>query len=120
MPGRDLFWVGSSLDDLREFPADARRRVGHQLHLVQLGLEPDDWKPMHAIGAGVQELGIHTAVEHRVIYIAKFSEGVYVLHAFQKRSQRTRRADIELGRQRLRDVPAERRARAARTKHRGR
>jgi phage-related protein len=75
MPGKDLL-VGSALDDLRDFPEDARREAGHQLHLVQLGLVPDDWKPMPAVAAGVYEIRIHTALQHRVFYVAKFSDGV--------------------------------------------
>ena len=120
MPGKALFWVGCALDDLREFPEDARREAGHQLHLVQLGLEPDDWKPMTTVGAGVYEIRVHTAVEHRIFYVAKFSEGVYVLHAFEKKTQRTAQADIRLGQQRLREVLADRRERAARAKRRQR
>ena len=116
MSGKDLFWVGSALDDLRDFPPGARREAGHQLHLVQLGMEPGDWKPMPTVGSGVYEIRIRTEVEHRVFYIAKFTEGVYVLHAFEKKSQRTAKADIDLGQQRLRDVLAERRERAARAK----
>jgi phage-related protein len=116
MPGEDLFWVGSSLSDLRAFPEDARREAGHQLHLVQLGLQPDDWKPIPTVGSGVYEIRIHTAVEHRVFYVAKFAEGVFVLHAFAKKTQRTAKADIALGQQRLRDVLVERREPAARAK----
>jgi phage-related protein len=116
MPGKDLFWVGSSLSDLRAFPEDARREAGHQLHLVQVGLQPDDWKPIPTVGSGVYEIRIHTAVEHRVFYVAKFAEGVFVLHAFAKKTQRTAKADIALGQQRLRDVLVERRERAARAK----
>lgn len=101
MPAKPLFWVGSSLDDIRRFPQDARRLAGHQLHLVQQGLEPADWKPMPSVGAGVYELRIHTRLEHRVFYIAKLPEGVYVLHAFQKRTRKTPQADIELARTRL-------------------
>jgi phage-related protein len=85
---KKIFWVGSTLQDLRAFPEDARSIAGHELHLVQQGLEPDDWKPMTSIGPGVQELRIHTGVEHRVFYVAKFAEGVYVLHAFSRRHSR--------------------------------
>lgn len=101
--------MGSALKDLREFPSDARRAAGHQLHLVQLGLIPDDWKPMPAVGAGVCEIRIRTAREHRVFYIAKFTEAVYVLHAFEKKSQRTRLADIKIAQTRVRDVHTARR-----------
>ena len=63
-----------------------------------------DWKPMPTVGAGVFELRIHTTVEHRVFYVAKFAEAIYVLHAFEKRSQQTRKADLELGRHRYHEV----------------
>lgn len=101
MPGKPLAWVGSSLEDLRHFPADARRIAGHQLHLVQQGLEPADAKPMKMVGAGVYEIRIRTTLAHRVFYIAKFAEAVYVLHAFEKRSQKTPPADIDLTKARL-------------------
>jgi len=101
---KKLFWAGSTLQDLRAFPEDARRVAGHELHLVQQGLEPDDWKAVEGVGPGVYELRIRTAVEHRVFYVAKFAEGVYVLHAFQKKSQQTALRDIELARERYREV----------------
>jgi phage-related protein len=109
VPSKDLFWVGSALDDIREFPAEARREAGHQLHLVQLGLMPDDWKAMASVGSGVYELRIRTRREFRIFYVAKFAEAVYVLHAFEKKTQRTRQADLEIGAARLRDVQQARR-----------
>ena len=104
MAEKPVFWVGSSLDDLRAFPEDARRIAGHQLHLVQFGLDPADWKPVPSIGAGVSELRMHTGLEHRVFYIAKFREGIYVLHAFQKQTRKTPKGEIELARRRLREL----------------
>jgi phage-related protein len=77
---------------------------------VQQGLEPDDWKTMASVGPGVYELRIRTAVEHRVFYMAKFAEGVYVLHAFQKKTQQTAHRDLELARERYREVLRRRRA----------
>jgi len=74
------------------------------LHLVQLGLEPDDWRPMPAVGAGVVELRLHGDTEHRVLYTAAFSEAVYVLHAFEKKASKTPRSDIELGRANYREL----------------
>ncbi len=97
-------FVGSSLDDLRNFPAEARRQAGFELYAIQRGLEPSDWKPMNVVGAGVREIRIHVLGEWRVLYVAKFSDAVYVLHAFQKKSQKTRREDIELARQRYRQI----------------
>lgn len=101
---KPLFWAGSTLQDLRAFPDDARRLAGHELHLVQQGLEPDNWKAMVGVGPGVYELRIRTALEHRVFYVAKFAEGVYVLHAFQKKTQQTGQRDLELARERYREV----------------
>lgn len=101
---KPLFWVGSALQDLRAFPEDARRVAGHEPQLVQQGLEPDDWKAIVGVGPGVYELRIRTAVEHRVFYVAKFAEGVYVLHAFQKKTQQTAQRDLELARERYREV----------------
>lgn len=96
-----LKFVGSSLDDLRSFSDQARRAAGFELRSIQNGLEPSDWKPMNAIGAGVREIRVHVSGEWRVIYIAKYSDAVYVLHAFQKKSQKTGRHDIQLAKARL-------------------
>jgi len=101
---KSLEFVGSSLDDLKEFPAEARRAAGFELGFVQRGLEPSDWKPMKEVGAGVREIRIHVLGEWRVLYVAKFAESVYVLHAFQKKTQRTTREDIGLARARYRQI----------------
>ena len=101
---KTLEFVGSSLDDLREFPAEARRAAGFELGFIQQGLAPSDWKPMNEVGAGVREIRIHVLGEWRVLYVAKFAKAVYVLHAFQKKTQKTRREDIELARTRYRQI----------------
>ena len=101
---KPLQFIGSSLDDLRAFPAEARRAAGFELTFVQQGLMPSDWKPMKEVGPGVMELRIHALGEWRVIYVARFAEAIYVLHAFQKRTQRTRQTDIELARMRYREI----------------
>ena len=101
MSAKPLFFVGAALEDLRAFPDEARLEAGHQLYRVELGRMPADWKPMSSVGSGVYEIRIHTAVEHRVFYVAKYPECIYVLHAFEKKTHQTRRADIEVGRARL-------------------
>jgi phage-related protein len=106
-----VLWVGRSRDDVRRFPQDARQRAGYELYLVQQGLDPADWKPMATVGPGVRQVRIHTGREHRVIYLAKFAEGVYVLHAFEKKTRRTAKADLEVARSRLTEVLAARRRR---------
>ena len=106
-----LLWSGSSKADLKRFPADARRIAGYQLWLVQQERDPDDWKALQSVGIGVREIRVHTGREHRVIYIASFAEGIYVLHAFEKKTRRTAGRDIELARIRLREVLNQRRGR---------
>jgi phage-related protein len=101
---KQLFWTGSSYKLLTTFPDIVKQAAGYQLHLIQQGLDPDDWKPMQSIGAGVREIRVHADGEHRIIYIAKFEEGVYVLHAFQKKGQKTTKKDLDIARMRLREV----------------
>jgi phage-related protein len=101
---KPVYWAGSSLEDLRRFPDNARRTAGQQLNRIQHGLMPNDFKSLPAVGPGVCEIRIRTDVEHRVMYVAKLVEGIYVLHAFEKRSQRIRRSDLDLARRRLADV----------------
>jgi phage-related protein len=99
-----LEFVGSSREDVRRFPAAARRAAGFELSFVQQGLVPTDWQPMKEVGPGAMEIRIHVLGEWRVIYVAKFAVAVYVLHAFEKKSRRTRREDIELARKRYREI----------------
>jgi phage-related protein len=106
---KPLIWLGSARRDLRAFPQDARRVAGFQLRRVQQGLEPNDWKPMSTVGAGIQEIRIHTGLEHRVLYVAKFTEGVYILHAFEKRTRKTPKREMELARDRFRALIEQRR-----------
>ena len=97
--------MGSSKADLKAFPAAVMDNVGHQLFLVQCGLDPDDWKPMATIGTGVKEIRVKdVAGIFRTVYLATRPEAVYVLHCFQKKTQQTAQRDIELARSRLKDV----------------
>ena len=96
---------GSSLEDLRAFPLTARREAGHQVDQVQNGREPDDWKPMTTVGRGVKEIRIRDeAGAFRVLYVARFAGAIYVLHCFQKKTQKTRKADAELAAKRYREL----------------
>jgi phage-related protein len=98
-------WLGSSLYDIRAFPPHARRDAGHALELLQAGLDPPDQKPISSVGGGVFEIRVRTAQhQHRVMYIAKFDEAIYVLHAFEKKSQKTAKSDLDLARRRLGDL----------------
>ena len=93
---KELRFVGTSLADMSRFPVAAKRAAGFELWQVQNGLEPSDWKPMASVGVGAREIRIHVGTAWRVLYVAKFGAAVYVLHAFEKKTQRTAKADIEL------------------------
>ena len=96
---KDVRFLGSSLDDIKNFPAGARREAGFELSNVQSGLQPSDWKPMSTVGSGAGEIRIKDeAGIYRVVYVAKFEEAVYVLHAFEKKTRKTSKADIALAR----------------------
>jgi phage-related protein len=96
---KPLRFLGNSLECLRDFPDEARHDAGYQLDRVQRGIEPDDFKPMPAIGKGVQEIRIwEDSGTYRVVYTARLAAAVYVLHAFQKKTQATSRRDVEIAR----------------------
>ena len=102
---KPVHFVGTSREDLRELPDSAQETAGFQLFKVQQGKEPDDWKPMSSVEAGVQEIRVRDERgAYRVFYVAKFEEAVYVLHVFQKRSQKTAQPDLDLGKSRYADL----------------
>ena len=104
MDKKDVCFLGSSKEDIVAFPDDAKREAGYQLGLIQAGEDPDDWKPFSDIGSGVKEIRIHKSNEYRVMYVAKFDDYIYVLHAFNKKQQKTRKADIDLAKQRYKEI----------------
>ena len=106
---KPLTWLGSSLEEVRSWPADVQRESGYQLFKVQSGLEPSDWRAMPSVGAGVREIRIHSHNEYCIIYLATLGEAIYVLHAFEKKAQKTPQAAIDLGRQRLQLLRSRRR-----------
>jgi phage-related protein len=100
-----LEFLGDSLGRLREFPYSARKEAGVQLHKIQQGFEPSDWKPMTTVGSGVKEIRIHDdAGAFRVIYVARIKEVIVVLHVFQKKDQKTLKRDIDLAIVRFRQI----------------
>ena len=95
-------FLGNSLKCLREFPSDARQDAGRQIDRVQRGMQPDDFKPVPSIGKGVEEIRVwDESGTFRVIYSARLADAVYVLHAFQKKTQTTSKSDIELAKSRF-------------------
>ena len=103
-------FMGSAKDDLSKFPKSARIRAGHELFMVQVGRNPDDWKRIASVGPGACEIRVRDRTgAFRVIYVASFEDAVYVLHAFQKKSRKTPKSDVELARGRLRKLLHEKR-----------
>ena len=98
-------WLGSSRSDLRAFPDAVQSEVGLQLFYLQQGKRPDDWKPMLTVGKGVEEIRVRdSAGAFRVIYYARRAEAIYVLHAFQKKSQQTSLQDLRFAKARLLEI----------------
>jgi phage-related protein len=101
---KPLEFLGSSRSDLRDFPAEVRHAMGLELLSIQQGGLPLDFKPMPSVGKGVYEIRINLGGAWRLLYVAKFSEAIYVLHAFQKKTQQTSKDDIDLARKRYRMI----------------
>lgn len=97
---KPLKFVGSSRDDLRDFPPDARHAIGIELMRVQSGLMPTDFKPMTGVGSAAYEIRVSLKGAWRAIYVTKFKSAIYVLHAFKKTTRQTAKADIDLAAQR--------------------
>lgn len=97
---KQAIFLGDSLETIIQFPSDARREAGYQISKIQEGAMPSDWKAMPTVGQGVYEICIKVDVpkeQYRVFYVAKFEDAVYVLHAFQKKTQKTAQKDIDRG-----------------------
>jgi phage-related protein len=102
--GKHIYWVGSSRMDISSFPEEAKRKAGFQLRAVQQGQSPVDFKPMPTVGKGVEEIRIRTDEAYRIFYVARFEEAIYVLHVFQKQTQKTSKQDISIGQQRYKEM----------------
>jgi len=102
---KPVIWMGSSREDLRDFPREARREIGYQLEHVQEGVDPNDWKPMSTVGPGVREIRVRESSGiFRCIYLATRPEGIYVLHCFQKKTRKTSQEDLDLATKRFKSI----------------
>lgn len=98
--GKQIIWMGRSREDLRDFPREAKEDLGYALRRLQNGEVPAHFKPMPGVGSGAYELTCRTgtqSVDHRVFYVVKFAEALYVLHAFEKTTRKTPKSDIQMG-----------------------
>jgi phage-related protein len=90
---KPLHFVGTARKDLAGLPESARRRAGQELFMMQVGRKPNDYNPISTVGHSAYEIRARgEAGTFRVIYVAKFKHAVYVLHAFQKKTQETAKA----------------------------
>jgi phage-related protein len=102
---KTVHWHGNTLDAVRKFPRSVRIRIGSELYLLQIGETPVDSKPMTVVGRSVWELRVRDRKKaYRILYFVKHCDGIHVLHAFQKKTQRTSKPDIELGKSRYRKL----------------
>jgi phage-related protein len=97
---KKVIWLGDTRSRIRKVPVEAAQALGKNLLNVQQGLAPYDWRPFPQIGPGVIEIRVHRPHEHRLFYIARLGDAIYVLHVFQKKTQRTSQLDIEIARTR--------------------
>ena len=102
---KPIYWVGTSFKDLLAFPDEAKREAGYQLHRVQNGLDPENWKSFQTVGPGVKEIRISIdKTIFRIMYVVKFEDKIYVLHAFQKKTQKTSSKDIKIAKVRYKAI----------------
>ena len=101
---KNVEFLGDTKAVIRRFPVSVKSKFGGQLYLVQIGADPDDWKPVPSIGKGVREIRIRdVSGAYRVIYVANIGLDVLVLNAFVKKTQTTPKREIELARKRLKE-----------------
>lgn len=104
---KTIEFMGDSLSVIREFGKETRREIGYQLESVQVGLPPQDWKPMKTIGPGVKEIRVRNKYgAFRTIYVVESAKNIAVLHAFEKKAQKTAKKDLDLARSRLKEIKA--------------
>ena len=94
---KPIYWVGTSYKDLLSFPEEAKREAGYQLHRVQNGLDPEDWKPFNTAGSGVKEIRISEDKNiFRVMYVAKFAEKFMCFIHFKRKHKRLENKILKL------------------------
>ena len=101
---KTITWLGNSKDTVRSWPQATRKRAGEELFRLQLGSEPIHWRSMSTVGRGVKEIKISEGGQHRIFYLLRRKEEIFVLHAFEKKTRQTAKSEIDLGKQRLKSI----------------
>ena len=99
-----IIWLGDSIATVREWSFAARRRIGEELFRLQLGGEPLNWRVVKSVGRGVREIKVSEGRQFRVFYVTQRKDSIVVLHAFEKKSQKTRKADLTTAGKRLKEL----------------
>jgi len=103
----EVIWEGDSKEVLKSFPKEVRAELGKDIRRVQDGKLPYDSKPMKSIGQGVFELRQRDENGwYRLIYLKKIANRVFMLHGFVKKSTKTSQKDLNIAKQRLKEVQA--------------
>lgn len=106
---KDIHWHGDSLEVVRDFPRAVGTDIGSELYLLQLGEMPLHSRPFASVGRGAWEIKVKDeSGAFRVFYVVRRRDGIHVLHAFQKKTQKTRKSDVELGKSRYREIQRKR------------
>jgi phage-related protein len=103
---KPIIWMATAKADLHDFPKAARGRAGNEIYRLQTGTEPRHWRPMSTVGTGVREIRIKENGEFRIVYLVPRSTGPVISHCFAKKTRQTSGADIDLARQRLKELNA--------------
>jgi phage-related protein len=102
---KKVIFLGSSKDIISSFSPTVKGDIGMAIFKLESGLEPKDWKPMPSIGQGVCEIRARDKDGiYRVIYVLRIKDKVHILHAFQKKTQKTEQKDLDLAKQRLKGI----------------
>lgn len=106
-----LFWIGSSREDLKQFPGEVQDEMGHGLYLAQMGDRHNRAKTLSGLkNAKLIELRENDrSGTYRVVYTVEMTEFIFVLHAFQKKSKSgiaTPKQEIDLVKHRLKEAEA--------------
>lgn len=99
-----IVWLGDARDVVRSWPVKTKQRAGEELFRLQIGSEPLHWRDMKSVGRGVREIKVSEGGQFRVFYVTRRKESIVVLHAFEKKTKRTAKTDIEQGKQRLKMI----------------
>ena len=102
---KPVIWLGSSLSELKAFPAAVQDEMGYAVYLAQCGQKHVSAKPLKGLGSGVLEVvSDHRGDTFRSVYTVRFVDRVFVLHAFQKKTRKTALLDVHLAKRRYGDV----------------